>query len=240
MIPTSIDGTDITGATIDGTDVTEITVDGQTVFTAFEAPPSEIYYDFSTNAAIDRSGNGNDGTVNGATHLPNGGPQNDGAFAFDGIDDYIECPVINPGTGQISFSFWFKQTGNVGLFVNNYGGSGSQNHIVFRVNPFEVQIDDGSTLEAFSGGLLSSSTWEHIACTFDANTKEVKVYQNGILLTDDIYSGGTVDLHEREYYIGAQYGASGNFSDGEFDQFRISSQIFTANEVSSLYNAEKP
>jgi len=34
MIPTSIDGTDITGATIDGTDVTEITVDGDTVFTA--------------------------------------------------------------------------------------------------------------------------------------------------------------------------------------------------------------
>jgi len=34
MPPTSIDGTDITGATIDGTDVQEITVDGQTVFTA--------------------------------------------------------------------------------------------------------------------------------------------------------------------------------------------------------------
>jgi len=32
--PTSIDGTDITGATIDGTDVQEITVDGDTVFTA--------------------------------------------------------------------------------------------------------------------------------------------------------------------------------------------------------------
>ena len=32
--PTSIDGTDITGATIDGQEVQEITVDGQTVFTA--------------------------------------------------------------------------------------------------------------------------------------------------------------------------------------------------------------
>ena len=32
MIPTSIDGTDITGATIDGTDVQEITVDGDVVF----------------------------------------------------------------------------------------------------------------------------------------------------------------------------------------------------------------
>jgi len=36
MIPTSIDGTDITGATIDGNDVTEITIDGQTVFAATE------------------------------------------------------------------------------------------------------------------------------------------------------------------------------------------------------------
>jgi len=38
MIPTSIDGTDITGATIDGSDVTEITVDGQTVFNAVNFP----------------------------------------------------------------------------------------------------------------------------------------------------------------------------------------------------------
>jgi len=34
--PTSIDGTDITGATIDGQDVQEITIDGQTVFTAID------------------------------------------------------------------------------------------------------------------------------------------------------------------------------------------------------------
>jgi len=38
--PTSIDGTDITGATIDGTDVEEITVDGQTVFTAVPSLPT--------------------------------------------------------------------------------------------------------------------------------------------------------------------------------------------------------
>jgi len=42
MIPTSIDGTDITGATIDGTDVQEITVDGQTVFTS--GPPAGTHF----------------------------------------------------------------------------------------------------------------------------------------------------------------------------------------------------
>jgi len=40
MPPTSIDGTDITGATIDGQDVQEITVDGQTVFTAATPLPT--------------------------------------------------------------------------------------------------------------------------------------------------------------------------------------------------------
>jgi len=40
MIPTSIDGTDITGATIDGTDVQEITVDGDVVFSAVDGLPT--------------------------------------------------------------------------------------------------------------------------------------------------------------------------------------------------------
>jgi len=44
MIPTSIDGTDITGATIDGQDVQEITVDGDTVFTA-GPPPGNFQFD---------------------------------------------------------------------------------------------------------------------------------------------------------------------------------------------------
>jgi len=43
MPPTSIDGTDITGATIDGQDVQEITVDGDTVFSGI--PDSDVNYD---------------------------------------------------------------------------------------------------------------------------------------------------------------------------------------------------
>jgi hypothetical protein len=46
MPPTSIDGTDITGATIDGTDVQEITVDGQTVFTAVPPLPASTVHQY--------------------------------------------------------------------------------------------------------------------------------------------------------------------------------------------------
>jgi len=50
MPPTSIDGTDITGATIDGQDVQEITVDGQTVFTA---GPQNVFEDFEAGNVND-------------------------------------------------------------------------------------------------------------------------------------------------------------------------------------------
>jgi len=49
MIPTSIDGTDITGATIDGTDVQEITVDGDVVFSAVQGLNNYIFDDFNDN-----------------------------------------------------------------------------------------------------------------------------------------------------------------------------------------------
>jgi len=51
MPPTSIDGTDITGATIDGTDVQEITVDGDTVFTAApQVPTSGLLHQWDWSA----------------------------------------------------------------------------------------------------------------------------------------------------------------------------------------------
>jgi len=68
MIPTTIDGTDITGATIDGTDVQEITVDGQTVFNAFPGPDPNIYLqdDFGDNKLSSRDNSGTT-TYNGVT-----------------------------------------------------------------------------------------------------------------------------------------------------------------------------
>jgi len=66
MIPTSIDGTDITGATIDGQDVTEITVDGDTVFTA-GVPVNRLYVAESNNNVITQYDLNNKFDLTGAT-----------------------------------------------------------------------------------------------------------------------------------------------------------------------------
>jgi len=59
MAPTSIDGSDITGATIDGQDVSEITVDGQTVFEAgpdIPDGPAYLIDDWDDNKLQNRDG----------------------------------------------------------------------------------------------------------------------------------------------------------------------------------------
>jgi len=136
MIPTSIDGTDITGATIDGTDVQEITVDGDVVFSG---GPSNLplaysnlvaWYPFDSatyggsnaddvTAIIGGSGDDTayDGTVNGASYQSSNGVTdinagaNSGAYDFDGSNDAIAITNPMDNFNEITFCFWIEPDG---------------------------------------------------------------------------------------------------------------------------------
>jgi hypothetical protein len=134
MPPTSIDGTDITGATIDGTDVTEITVDGQTVFTAGPVPDSGLLqarYDFSqedgSTPVTDLTGNGYDltGSYSGIAVTINGTQ----AGRFDGTDD-----VLDGSWSSISAPYYFfavVELSNAGAaFDPIISGTDSDRHLI--------------------------------------------------------------------------------------------------------------
>jgi len=119
MPPTSIDGTDITGATIDGTDVQEITVDGDTVFTAVPDIPNSVIHQypfstFTTSTWADNVGTA-DMTVNGmvASTLSNG----EDSISGDGTDDFGQAngPEDLPEneTFGIALIFSFPSTVNL-------------------------------------------------------------------------------------------------------------------------------
>jgi len=86
--PTSIDGTDITGATIDGQQVQEITIDGQTVFTALPDPAIHQWkWDEGSGTSFSDSIGSASGTFtfdNYVTGNFTGGT----AVATDGVDDF--------------------------------------------------------------------------------------------------------------------------------------------------------
>lgn len=56
-----------------------------------------LWYNFESSGAEDQSGTGNDGTVNGVTYLPDGGPNGEGAYSFEGDDsiDVSDSPSLD-------------------------------------------------------------------------------------------------------------------------------------------------
>jgi hypothetical protein len=111
--PTSIDGTDITGATIDGQEVQEITIDGQTVFSA--GPDPVIQYLATTYTQGDATW-ADDATADGAQDMsitgdPQDGTLSDGSesLVWDGSNDFgrTTLPTSLEASGLREFSVEF-------------------------------------------------------------------------------------------------------------------------------------
>jgi len=240
MIPTTIDGTDITGATIDGTDVTEITVDGDTVFTAGPAipqPPSGVAYwtfdnaDTSGSTATDVWG-GNDGTINGATTGVSGANDQyttNEAYRFDGTDDDVNVgdtlPHGAPGQ-EVTAAAWINLDS-----VTDEAVIGSPGNWVMRIENGQVFWRTSGGNNGGDGSNLSTGTWFHVVVTWDAGSNSV-AYVDGSQ-TDNTSFGDTSDENE-DFFIGDN--GQGVYFDGEIDDVRVYDKVLSSSEVSDLYS----
>jgi len=182
MPPTSIDGTDITGATIDGTDVQEITVDGDTVFTA--VPPGA--FDI-TQFSLDTSISTRDSTTTGIRW------SNDGTKMFEvgrGSEKIYEFTASTPfeitsltfqtdinAQNNSTEDIEFGDDGNVLLEVSRSGASNGVNKI-FSSNlstPFDITTASFDT---------SISTQDNLPFSIRFNDDGTKLYECALA---DIY-----------------------------------------------------
>jgi len=140
MIPTSIDGTDITGATIDGQDVEEITVDGDTVFSAgpriiddFETGNLNAYTGATTSFSTPTFAN----AINGSRVLEESRSTLITIYSTSGLQNYP-----SPGT---TFEYYYRDTNidecQSAFHFGRTSGSNTyaieQNQIqAFRINKF--------------------------------------------------------------------------------------------------------
>jgi len=164
MIPTSIDGTDITGATIDGTDVTEITVDGQTVFTAgLDIPDSgnlQRHYDARQISNIstftDLEGNNDLASVGGPS-LVGSGIDGQQSVLYDGVDDLHQdtnAPVVSPEfTIAFVVEFVSVDTSTVEEFIASENFSGTPG-LVIRNQEGEWGVSGAGNI---SGGTVDTN-----------------------------------------------------------------------------------
>ena len=129
--------------------------------------------------ATDSSGNGNDGTVNGATLTTDRFGQTNEAYSFDGANDWIDTP-IDSNEEKVSFSVWYKPndlTGTRSIIDSDlYSQSGRSLIIGYDASPGNlcVQYHDNYF---DSGWIPSSSDWQHAAVIFSPG--QLQLFNNG-------------------------------------------------------------
>ncbi|MCP4711003.1 MAG: hypothetical protein GY869_20455, partial [Planctomycetes bacterium] len=144
---------------------------------AIVSPPLEdelvAYYPFNGNAN-DESGNGNNGTVNGASLTKDRFGSADRAYGFDGADDYIDFEILD--------AVDISRPLSIGCFLNagSLPASGTNaiiHHQKSNDNRFGVGLNSsGEIATGFynndswvgnSSGEITINTWNHIVFVFD-------------------------------------------------------------------------
>jgi len=252
--PTSIDGTDITGATIDGTEVTEITVDGDTVFTAGPGGVASgatllAHYPLdegSGTTAADFTGNQGDITLeNGASFVSDA----DGIGGFsvdcDGIDDFLE---LNPEPTFTSSSYTVMMTIDLdssGLNQTFYSAEGDGRQVFGHSrDPGTVFIKSfgigagGSTFNTVQASTSATTSRTRYGVEFNANALPVAIYVNGSDVTLSSPNSNTPNGGSNPPVNFMRGNNGAGQADGKIDNIVFYDGSLSSSEVTADFNAQ--
>lgn len=203
------------------------------------------YYPFSGNAN-DESGYGYDGTVYGATLSDDRAGNGNSAYLFDGVGDYID---VGDGaalefTDSDSFSLcaWIKSSGtDWGHVVGKWGyaSSGYSLYYYDGVPKFIVNVESDGNVPTVNGSTnCSDNVWHFICGTYDAATKNMKIYVDGAFENSGTYAEGDHNPNSGKVYVGSRqdFEIPGAYFDGLIDDIRIFNRVVSDSEIQQLYN----
>ena len=204
------------------------------------------YWPFCGNAN-DESGNGNNGTVNGATLTTDRFGNANSAYDFDGVNDYLDFgnpTLLNPTPFSYSQSCWIKLVDYSAIqdpiLSKRHQDNGNDWATALIKSDGKVSFfsDDKQhfTTNFATSPVLDSSFWYQF--TFVKNGYSYIMYMNGYLV-DSIYDthimGGTNDN-----FIAGKQGAWNAFFKGKIDDIGIWNRALSASEVQQLYTSGSP
>jgi sialidase-1 len=190
-----------------------------------------------------------DGTVNGASFVPNGGVRdvvsstgsNSGAYNFDGVDDKIVTPKEVPiDTGSVTAMAWVIPSVLETKKGRIFASSSTNNNKDFKRlllsasdDVTEFALGDGEDQTVLLGSALSSGSLTHLAVTGDGTT--IRAYRNGTEVLDGTYPPGSFSL---PVSIGRSPGRP-HFG-GIIDDARLYNRALSASEINQIYANTDP
>jgi len=203
-------------------------------------------YPGSGTTWTDLSGQGNNGTLTNmdGTNLDSA---NGGSLTFDGVDEYVQLPLITLLRASSTISAWINiddfTTGKNSkgrTFIRRTGFNFS-NLFAFYNGGYSFETNTNSNPHEISGrqngnvssSAISAGSWFHFSLVFDSNT--FYGYVNGV-------QTGSAALSDN--LIFDRIGDGSNFADsypaymkGKISNFKIYNRALTASEIQQNYNA---
>ncbi len=194
------------------------------------------YYPFNGNAN-DESGNGNNGTVNGATLTSDRNGINNKSYST--TSGYISCINNNiPTNNPISISFWFKCNSDFGIGeVISLGSPSSTTWgCVIGNNYFTMNYGRGcgSTGSSPASIGLSNTNWHNVVFISNGIGGNSSIYYDGVFSANTINANTNGGCSTSNLYFGADIFSLVELFDGSLDDIRIYNRALSASEVAYL------
>jgi hypothetical protein len=193
------------------------------------------YYPFNGNTN-DESGNDYNGTVYGAIHTSDRFGNPNSAYAFDGINDYIQVAHDDIFNFSNTFSIctWVKHNTGYPLTFENMIMKGAwQYGLQFESGSFMFQTYSGGYQPLNSQFSPNALEWYFVTAVY--NGSEKKIYINGILKNSISYTQ-ILNNTTNPLTFGKPEASDNYFLNGALDDIRIYSRELSYSEIIKLYN----
>jgi len=201
-----------------------------------------LFYNGAGDKLYDFSGEGNHGDIRGPKWTDEGIAS--WALKFDGVDDYVEIPVIQPHP-EITFLAWVKlePVGSTRHVASGgYDGTNTAWELKW-LNTEELQFGsfDGYT-HTTAAVSVSTGEWHHVAGLYDDADEDWRLYVDGTLESEVSDATGALTSDVTWNAIGChnKQGSTVNFVSGTIDEPRIYDRALSQNEVKEIYRKTKP
>ena len=199
------------------------------------------YYPFNGNAN-DESGNGNNGTVFGATLTTDRFWNVDSAYSFDGVNNYISIPDTPELSGGYpldkSVSVWFKvdsMTSYTPIVIKALSTQQVDWRLIIRNGKLTFSSYNSWFIsEVFCSQTTSEITngvWYHGVLVADQS--DIYIYVNGNMVGYCHNFGGTTDTTAPVTIGAVPY--KNYYYDGKIDDIRIYNRALSEKEIQELY-----
>jgi len=207
---------------------------------------AEWHFDEGSGTILrDSSGNGNDGTIHGATWTTGISGK---ALSFDGKDDYIDCgnDASLDITDEITIEAWVKRSATGIMHIVdrrptaikelNYDlGFYRDNKLRFYYrNSGDTAWHKWDSTDAYT----DTTNWQHFALIFTfGDGSSIKAYRNGQIISGYWIEGNGNDAVinvDSPVHIGRATNGVNPFS-GIIDEVRIYNRALTADEIKAHY-----